>query len=194
MEKVQPQVSRVQDQLIEFFRTQTNLSIRLSENLQNLSRDLLDRTRKVMADKLPLLGAFSLNNTSTQTIFQVASAIAVGGLQLASIQAGASSSRIAAEMGSAPASTADLGVISRYTRLSNEKSEFDTRQGFTEAGSKLTNTTSQAFMTFLQGKGSTYEFNSSDLTKTRDETTACLRNTQEAQALLASTIKQVLGH
>ena len=194
MEKVQPQVSRVQDQLIDFFRTQTNLSIRLSENLQNLSRDLLDRTRKVMEDKLPLLGAFSLNNTSIQTIFQVASAIAVGGFQLASTKAGISSSKIETEMGSAPSSTADLAEISRYRRLSNEKGKVDTQKGFFDLGSTLTQATSQAFMTFLGGKAQTHDFKSKDLTTTRDETTACLRNTQEAQALLASTIKQTLGH
>ncbi len=177
---------RPQDLIVDFLRTQTALSVRLSENLQDLSRDLLERVRKIMANKISLDGSF--NNGSMQTVFQLAATIGSGCLQMRSIGLGSLSANLAATL--APIDTSRAG----YAALAKLKTKYDTQKGYADMSSSLVQGISQTAIAFLQGNAETYKFSSEELDKFHKENAACLTSTRSAQDTLTTLVKQIASH
>ena len=185
-----PAPARVQELIIDFLRTQTSLSVRLSENLQDLSRDLLDRIRKVMADKVPL--DWGLNNCSLQTIFGLACTIGTGMLQMEA--ASASFQAAPLDLLQNPGSRGTEAARAHYQTQMLTLSELNNRESLMTNTAGVVQSLSQIGGTYFRGREERFGFNSQELQQFQQETTACLKNTREAQESLAATVKQISSH
>ena len=182
---------RPQDLIVDFLRTQTVLSIRLSENLQDLSRDLLERVRKVMANKIPLDGSF--NNCSIQTIFQLSAAIGSGCLQMKAIRLGSLSANLAATI-IPPDRVSSAAERATYEQQVNLKINYDSQKQHMDMASGLVQGISQAASTYLKGNEQTFGFNAEELNKFHQENATCQNNVRSSQDALASLVRQITSH
>ena len=182
--------ARVQELIIDFLRIQTNLSIRLSENLQDLSRDLLDRIRKVMADKVPL--DWGLNNCSLQTIFGLASTIGTGLLQMEAAKASFEAAPLHL-LKEPPRSAPETEKIF-YNQEMLRQSELNNRKNLMGSTASIVQSLSQIGGAYLGGRGECFGFNAQELQQLQHETAACLKTTRESQESLTATVKQISSH
>ncbi len=166
-----PSSIRPQDLLMEFLSKQTGLAIRLSQELQWMSENLLERTRRAAAQRMPLEGPFS--NTTKQTLFQIVGATASIGCKIAATQASFS---------------AGIEADASY------KLDFEKQAKTMEAAAALFEQATGASGTYLKGTGDAQEFRQQELQQFQQQNASCQKSVQDAQDALLSAAKQVTAH
>lgn len=196
MESVNPSVQkpssvRPQELLVDFLRQQTQLSIRLSQNLQGLSQQLLEKTRAVMARKVPL--SLSFNNSIYQMVLQLA---------CGSIAALASTEGAAAKCQSIsrfsllqkPAKLASDAVKAAYGKDVAEKANLDHKASLLSISlPKIMEVVSQAGNVMLSGRGEALSFAQRELDIFFEQNKTCQKSTTDAQDMLAATTRQIIN-
>lgn len=166
-----PSSIRPQDLLMEFLSKQTELAIRMSQELQWMSQSLLKRIRRAAADRTPLEGPF--NNATKQTLFQIVGAAGSFGWNMAATQA---------------SFRANIQLNPLH------KAGFDQQAGRMGVMAALFEQATRASGTYLKGSGDSLEFHQQELQQFQQQNMSCQKSVQDTQDGLLGAAKQVISH
>lgn len=166
-----PSTIRPQDLVMQFLAEQTQLAVRLSQNLQEISRSLLERVRQTAANRIPL--ERSLSNTTKQTIFQIAGAVGSTVLKMAATQAGFKA-----------------GIEINPLHKANFTKEAESMNVIAALAEKAAG----GSITYLQGTGNAEEFRQQELQHFQQGNAACQKAVQDTQDTIVSMAKQMISH
>ncbi|MFS8563004.1 MAG: hypothetical protein LVR00_01175 [Rhabdochlamydiaceae bacterium] len=172
-----PSNIRPQDLIMQFLAVHTQLAVRLSQNLQQISRDLLERVRKTAATRIPLEGPFS--NMTKQTIFQMVGAGASFYLKMQATQVDFRAHLLS-------------GTLTPIQEMA--KTNFKRQGNHLKNAANIVEQVAQGSMSYLKGSGDAQEFRQQELQQFQQQNASCLGAAKDAQDTLVSMTKQIITH